>query len=189
MQEKVKGNQDWAASEFASCNAQTLNVQVMLHTMTERITKLEATDANNKEVIEKQGKLIEEHNLATRQIIDDLEKRLAETGTKVYAVDEAVKEQAISIGDHGKDISSVQQRCDRQETTENEVRCRMGTRGGAPHVAPALLLLAPLPPPHPLPTLPTATFSPSCRARRRRRLKTSKRSAPRSRMCRERSRT
>ena len=123
MQEKVKGNQDWAASEFASCNAQTLNVQVMLHTMTERITKLEATDANNKEVIEKQGKLIEEHNLATRQMIDDLEKRLAETGTKVRAVDEAVKEQAITIGDHGKDISSVQQRCDRQEATENEVRC------------------------------------------------------------------
>lgn len=30
IQDTVKGNQDWATREFASCNAQTLNLQVIM---------------------------------------------------------------------------------------------------------------------------------------------------------------
>ena len=99
-----------------------LNLQVMLHKMTERINILEAAERANKEIIQSQAEQIAEHRAETTASAANAEKRMNAAAEKANSMNETLTEHGDLIGENKKEVSILKTRCDRQDLTGSEAR-------------------------------------------------------------------
>jgi hypothetical protein len=83
VQEATANNKAWATREFSSCNAQTLNLQVMIHKVVERVDALEKGAEARQAFIEKLARNIQEK-------LESIDRRESNTKERADGVDEKI---------------------------------------------------------------------------------------------------
>ena len=81
VQDSTRANKEWCTREFSSCNAQTLNLQVMIHKVVERVDALEKGAEARQVFIEKLARNIQEK-------LEHIDKRETNSKQRADGVDE-----------------------------------------------------------------------------------------------------
>lgn len=120
VQDSGRATKEWATREFSSCNAQTLNLQVMIHKVVERVDAMEKSSKERSDYVEALATEIRDKLAEHDKKSTDSTERFGVIDARLHSSEERSDKQEKELADHDGLISGILERVTWQDGTIGE---------------------------------------------------------------------